>query len=69
MARLVVAACCALLPLATSAETLEELFASRELERVVHPIAAEFLAAEGASSLSAQQRETAIAQLKRALGR
>ena len=69
MARLVVAACCALLPLATSAETLEELLASRELERVVHPIAAEFLAAEGASSLSAQQRETAIAQLKRALGR
>jgi HEAT repeat protein len=69
MARPLVVAICALLPLATSAETLEDLLASRELESVVHPIAAEFIAAEGASSLSEQQRETAIAQLKRSLGR
>ena len=49
MARTIVAAaCCALLPLATSAETLDELLASRALESVVHPIAAEFMAAEGA---------------------
>ena len=65
----VVAVCCALLPLATSAETLDELLASRALESVVHPIAAEFMAAEGAAGLTEQQRTTAIAQLKRALGR
>jgi HEAT repeat protein len=69
MVRPLLATCCALLPLATSAETLEELLASRDLESVVHPIAAEFVAAEGAGSLSELQRETAIAQLKRALGR
>ena len=65
----VVAACCALLPFATSAETLDELLASRALESVVHPIAAEFMAAEGAAGLSEQQRSTAVTQLKRALGR
>ena len=70
MARtIVVAACCALLPLATSAETLDELLASRALESVVHPIAAEYMAAEGATRMSEQQRTTAITQLKRALGR
>jgi HEAT repeat protein len=66
---IVVAACCALLPLAADAETLDELLAGRALESVVHPIAAEFVAAEGAAGLSEQQLATAVAQLKRALGR
>jgi hypothetical protein len=37
-----------LAPLAGSAETLDELLASRALESAPHPIAAEFLAGEGA---------------------
>ncbi len=70
MARTIaVAACFALLPLAASGETLDELLASRALESVVHPVAAEFMAAEGAPGLSEQQRATAITQLKRALSR
>jgi HEAT repeat protein len=66
---IVVVACCALLPRAADAETLDELLAGRALESVVHPIAAEFVAAEGAAGLSEQQRAAAVAQLKRALGR
>jgi HEAT repeat protein len=66
---LVVFACCALLPLTARAETLDELLASRALESVVHPVAAEFVAAEGSASLTEQQRATAVTQLKRALGR
>lgn len=66
---LAIAACCAWLPFATSAETLDELLASRALESVVHPVAAEFMAAEGAAGLSEQQRATAVTQLKRALSR
>jgi HEAT repeat protein len=66
---LLVAAYCGLLPAALGAETLDEFLGSRVLEGVVHPIAAEFVAAEGASSLTEQQRATAVAQLKRALGR
>ncbi len=66
---IVVAACCAVLPVATCAETLDELLGSRALEGVVHPIAAEFVAAEGAMGLTEQQRATAVTQLKRALGR
>ena len=54
---------------ATCAETLDELLGSRALESVVHPIAAEFVAAEGATGLTEQQRATAVTQLKRALGR
>jgi HEAT repeat protein len=69
MARTIVAVCCALLPLTAAAETLDELLESRALESVVHPIAAEFLAAEGSAGLTEQQRETAVAQLKRALGK
>jgi HEAT repeat protein len=65
----VVAVCCAWLPLTAGAETLDELLASRALESVVHPIAAEFLAGESAAGLTEQQRATAVAQLKRALGR
>jgi HEAT repeat protein len=66
----VLAALCALaLPAAGSAETLAELLEGRALESVVHPIAAEFVAAEGATALSEPQRATATAQLKRALGR
>ena len=61
--------CAWAVPAATSAETLAELLESRELESVVHPIAAEFVAAEGAAGLTEQQRATAVAQLKRALGR
>jgi HEAT repeat protein len=66
---IVVFACCALLPQTAGAETLDELLASRALESVVHPIAAEFVAAEGSASLTEQQRATAVTQLKRALGR
>jgi HEAT repeat protein len=66
---LAVAACCASLALAARAETLDELLASRALENVVHPIAAEFVAVEGAPGLSEAQRATAVTQLKRALGR
>jgi hypothetical protein len=66
---ILVAVCCAWLPLTAGAETLDELLASRELENVVHPIAAEFLAAEGAAGLTEQQRAAAVTQLKRALGR
>jgi len=66
----IVAALCALVaPAASSAETLADLLASRALESVVHPIAAEFVAAEGAAALDEQQRATAIAQLKRSLER
>src|SRR5690349_984460 len=65
----VVATTCAWLPLAASAETLDELLASRALENAVHPVAAEFVAAEGAAGLTEQQRTTATEQLKRALGR
>ncbi len=64
-----VAVCASLLPAAAHAETLAELLDSRALESVVHPIAAEFMAGEGAAALTEQQRATAIAQLKRALGR
>jgi HEAT repeat protein len=39
------------------------------LETVVHPMAAEFVAAEGALSLTEQQRATAVTQLKKALAR
>src|SRR5689334_1158388 len=70
MTRTIVAAvCCAWLPLTASGETLDELLASRALERVVHPIAAEFMAAEGGARLTEQQKTTATTQLKRALGR
>jgi HEAT repeat protein len=65
----VLAACSVLLPLATRAETLDELLGSRALESAVHPIAAEFIASEGATALTQTQRETAVAQVKRALGR
>lgn len=54
---------------AGSAETLAELLDSRVLESVVHPIAAEFVAAEGGAALDEQQRATAVAQLKRSLER
>lgn len=64
-----VAVCSSLLPAAAHAETLAELLNSRALESVVHPIAAEFMAGEGAAALTEQQRATAIAQLKRALER
>src|SRR5688572_20848768 len=69
MARMIVAVCCALMSLTAAAETLDELLETRALESVVHPLAAEFIAAEGAAGLAEQQRATAIAQLKRALGR
>lgn len=52
-----------------NAETLAELIASRALENVVHPIAAEFLAGEGATALAENERTAAHAQLKLALGR
>ena len=68
MTRAIVAVCCAWLPLTGAAETLDELLASRALESVVHPIAAEFVAAEGATGLTEQQETTAVTQLKRALG-
>lgn len=58
-----------LAPLAGSAETLDELLASRALESVAHPIAAEFLAGEGAGALNEQRKATAITQLKRSLER
>lgn len=64
-----VAVCSSLLPAAAHAETLAELLNSRALESVVHPVAAEFMAGEGAAALTEQQRATAIAQLKRALER
>jgi HEAT repeat protein len=67
--RAALAVCCALLPLTPRAETLDELLASRALESVVHPVAAEFVAGEGSASLTEAQRATAVAQLKRALGR
>jgi HEAT repeat protein len=51
------------------AETLDELLESRALEGVVHPIAAEFLAAEGASHLPEDQKTQATAQLKVGLQR
>lgn len=57
-----------LAPATAGAETLDELLASRALERVVHPIAAEFVAAEGAAIVDEQRKATAVAQLKRALG-
>ena len=63
-----VAVCSSLLPAVAHAETLAELLNSRALESVVHPIAAEFMAGEGAAALTEQQRATAITQLKRALG-
>jgi len=69
MARTILAVCCALLPLTGAAETIDELLASRALESVVHPIAAEFVAAEGSAGLTEQQRTTAVTQLKRALGK
>jgi hypothetical protein len=69
MTRAILAVCCALLPLTGAAETLDELLDSRALESVVHPIAAEFVAAEGAAGLTEQQRATAVTQLKRALGK
>lgn len=52
-----------------STETLDELLASRALEGVVHPVAAQFLAEEGGASLSEGQRAKAAAQLKVALQR
>jgi hypothetical protein len=58
-----------LAPLAGSAETLDELLASRALESAPHPIAAEFLAGEGAAALDEQRQATTIAQLKRSLER
>jgi len=64
-----VAVCASLVPAAIHAETLAELLDSRALESVVHPVAAEFMAGEGAAALTVEQRATAIAQLKRALGR
>ena len=65
---IVVASCCVWLPVAAGAESLDELLGSRALETVVHPIAAEFVATEGAVGLTEQQRATAVTQLKRALG-
>jgi HEAT repeat protein len=56
-----------LLAPSASAETLEELLASRALESVVHPVAAQFLAEEGGVLLSDAQKAEASAQLKRAL--
>jgi HEAT repeat protein len=54
---------------AAGAESVDELLASRALDNVVHPIAAEFVAAEGGRLLSDAQRATASTQLKRALQR
>jgi HEAT repeat protein len=56
-----------LLAPAASAETLEELLASRALEKVVHPVAAQFLAEEGATLLPEAQKTEAGTQLKVAL--
>jgi len=52
-----------------NAETLAELIRSRTLQSVVHPIAAEFLAAEGATALAEDERAAALSQLKVALAR
>lgn len=57
-----------LAPLAP-AETLDELLRSRALENVVHPVAAQFLAEEGAALLPDEQKTAAGAQLKLALQR
>ena len=51
-------------PPAARAETLDELLASRALESVVHPVAAEFLAAEGGAHLSQEHKAQATTQLK-----
>ena len=70
MARsLVVASCLLVASFSSSAESLDELIASRALDSVVHPIAAEFVAAEGGGLLSEAQRTAAATQLKRALQR
>jgi HEAT repeat protein len=66
---LVVALGSCLVPAAASAETLDDLLASRALESVAHPIAAEYLAGEGAAVLDEQRKATAITQLTRSLER
>jgi HEAT repeat protein len=52
-----------------SAEALDELLDSRALESVAHPIAAQFLAEEGAAYVSAERATRATAQLKVSLQR
>jgi hypothetical protein len=50
-------------------QTLDELLTSRTLESVVHPIAAQFLAEEGADLLPEMQKSLATSQLMTALQR